>query len=63
MLFEKRKRILNLLERNYAFRIGKRMRHGLRVILRETAGALLQINPAKGLGRSWTIGLNQDGPD
>ena len=65
MLFEKRKRILNLLERNYAFRIGKRIlvRHGLRVILRETGGALLQINPMKGYGRSWTVGLNLDGPD
>ena len=31
------------------------MRHGLRVILRETVGALLQINPA--------IGLNLDGPN
>ena len=26
------------------------MRHGLRVILRETIEALLQINPAKGYG-------------
>ena len=49
--FLKRKRILNLLERIYAFRIGKRileLRHGLWVILRETAGALLPINPSKG---------------
>ena len=39
--FRKRKRILNLLERNYAFEIGKHIlevRHGLRVILRETTG-------------------------
>ena len=28
-----------------------------------TTVALLQINPAKGYGRSWTIGLNLDGPD
>ena len=39
------------------------MRYGLRVILRKTTGALLQINPAKGYGRSWTIGLNLDGSD
>ena len=39
------------------------MHHRLRVILRETAGALLQINPAKGYGRSWTVGLNLDDPD
>ena len=35
------------------FGIGKRfleVRHGLRVILRETTGPLLQINPAKGYG-------------
>ena len=54
---------MNLLERNYAFGIGKRIlkvRHGLRVILRETIGALLQINPVKGYGRSWTVGLNLD---
>ena len=64
--FLKRKLILNLLERKYVFRIGKRIlevRHGLRVILRETAGALLQINLTKGYGRSWTIGLNLDGLD
>ena len=51
--FLKRKRILNLLERNYVFRIGKRIlevRHGLRVILRETTGPLLQINPTKECG-------------
>ena len=28
-----------------------------------TAGALLQINPMKGYGRFWTVGLNLDGPD
>ena len=46
-----RKCFLNLLERNYAFGIGKRIlevRLGLRFILRETTGALLQINPMKG---------------
>ena len=37
------------------------VRHGLRVILRETIWALLQINPTKGYGRSWTIGLNLEG--
>ena len=62
--FQKRKRILNLLERNYPFEIGKRIlkvRQGLRLILRETTGALLQINLTKGYGRSWTVGLNLDG--
>ena len=57
---------MNLLERNYAFGIGKRnlkMRYGLRVILRESTGALLQINLGKGYGRSWTVGLNLDGLD
>ena len=57
---------MNLLERNYAFGIGKRILevcHGLRVILREIAGALLQINLAKGYERSWTVGLNLDGPN
>ena len=51
MLSKTKKRILNLLERNYAFGIGKRIlevRHRLQVILGKTAGALLQINPAKG---------------
>ena len=45
MFSRKRKRILKLIERNYAFRIEKRIlevRHGLWVILRKTAGALLQ---------------------
>ena len=54
---------MNLLERNYAFGIGKRILevcHRLRVILRETAGALLQINPMKGYGQSSTIRLNLD---
>ena len=57
---------MNLLERNYAFGIGKHILevcHRLRVILRETTGALLQINLAKGYGRSWTVRLNLDGLD
>ena len=44
---------MNLLERNYAFGIEKQIlevHHGLRVILHETVGALLQINSAKGYG-------------
>ena len=57
---------MNQLERNYVFGIGKRIlevRHGLQVILHETVGALLQIKPAMGYGRSWTVGLNLDGPN
>ena len=68
--FWKRKCILNLPERNYAFRIGKRIlevRHGLQDILRETTGALLQINLAKGYGDLglldwiWTAQIRKEG--
>ena len=50
-VFKRIKHILNLTEAFYAFWKRKRILevlHGLRVILRETIGALLQINLAKG---------------
>ena len=48
---------------NKKYRDSLEKMQGRRVRLRETAGALLQINTTKGYGDIWTIGLRLDGAD